>query len=669
LTFSAAITGLAAADITLSGVSNIAKGTVTGSNPYTLPISGFTSGGTVTVAVEKTGYTISDSSKTVAINYAAGSTGVAFTGVTPNLTNGTTTSLTLAFTGTSLGTLSANEITFSGLTGVTKGTVSGPTTVTGGVTYSLSVSGVTMGGTLTVRVMRQGVIDQSREVLITRAITFTGVSADGTIGETTTVLTLTFSDMFPGGLNAISDITLTMSGTTISKGTIVANLSNYTLPISGFTNGGTVSVSVEKLGYSISGSPRNVLIYYDTPDFRDINGFKDWLAKLPDNPPPAAAYPVKLNLLSLGGTSDAADSVGFQLKFYNNKFVNLDLSGSPLVGIDPKAFLSCTSLSGITMPTGVEVIGNEAFYGCSSLASVNIGRSVTNIGARAFYGCSSLSSITYDISEEEIKIGASAFENCTSLTNVTTGDRVTEIGDSAFSNCTRLSAVSIGEAVTSMGVSVFSGCTSLISVFIGTGVSEIGSATFYGCKNLSTVNIATPSGLLTIGASAFFGCENLTTINIPDKVITIDGSAFYDCKKLSSITIPTSVTTIGASSFNGCTSLANLTIIDNPPPPDTSGPSKLANIGISAFANTNLTSVTIPESVTTIGTSAFANCRSLTSVIFNVDPTLNFTSASLPDNAFPGNLVTMYNDGGIGTYTRLTGSSPTWTGPTDVPGP
>jgi hypothetical protein len=55
LTFSQAITGLSASDISLSGVS-VTKGTLSGSGPtYTLGISGQTAGGTLTVAVAKSG--------------------------------------------------------------------------------------------------------------------------------------------------------------------------------------------------------------------------------------------------------------------------------------------------------------------------------------------------------------------------------------------------------------------------------------------------------------------------------------------------------------------------------------------------------------------------------------------------------------------------------------
>jgi len=68
LTFDKEINGLTAADITLSG-KIVIKGILSGSNPYTLPISGFTSGGTLSVAVAKSGYTINDSPKTVNIYY------------------------------------------------------------------------------------------------------------------------------------------------------------------------------------------------------------------------------------------------------------------------------------------------------------------------------------------------------------------------------------------------------------------------------------------------------------------------------------------------------------------------------------------------------------------------------------------------------------------------
>jgi hypothetical protein len=45
-------------------------------------------------------------------------------------------------------------------------------------------------------------------------------------------------------------------------------------------------------------------------------------------------------------------------------------------------------------------------------------------------------------------------------------------------------------------------------------------------------------------------------------------------------------------------------------------PDSVTSIGAGAFAQTNLTSVTIPGSVTSIGNGAFSDCTSLTSVYF-----------------------------------------------------
>jgi len=71
LAFSAPVAGLSAADIALSGVPGVTKGTLTGTNPYTLPIGGFSTDGTLNVAVSKAGYAINGSPTTVLIKYTS----------------------------------------------------------------------------------------------------------------------------------------------------------------------------------------------------------------------------------------------------------------------------------------------------------------------------------------------------------------------------------------------------------------------------------------------------------------------------------------------------------------------------------------------------------------------------------------------------------------------
>jgi hypothetical protein len=282
LNFSQAIPGLSADDITVGGVSSVVKGTLSGSGPsYTLPISGFSSGGTLSVAVAKSGYAISGSSKTVNVFfYSSGNPGdieVWFNDLSANgSATQTTTQLSFEFNDVIQG-LTADDITLSGVSGVVKGILSGS-----GPTYILPISGFSTGGTLSVAVAKSGYAISGSTKTVTvyyssgngsgdTAVTFSNVTAHGSSSQTTTQLTLTFSQAI-AGLSA-DDITLNgVSG--VSKGTLSGSGPTYTLPISGFISGGTLSVVVAKFGYAVSGSPQTVTIYYNSSgDGSETNPF------------------------------------------------------------------------------------------------------------------------------------------------------------------------------------------------------------------------------------------------------------------------------------------------------------------------------------------------------------------------------------------------------------
>ena len=90
-------------------------------------------------------------------------------------------------------------------------------------------------------------------------------------------------------------------------------------------------------------------------------------------------------------------------------------------------------------------------------------------------------------------------------------------------------------------------------------------------------------------------------------VTVIGEEAFSWCSELTAVTIPNSVIYISKKAFSGCYGLTSITI-----------PNSVTSIGERAFNNcSGLISVTIPNSVTSIGEGTFYNCTGLTMI--NVD--------------------------------------------------
>ena len=256
-----------------------------------------------------------------------------------------------------------------------------------------------------------------------------------------------------------------------------------------------------------------------------------------------------------------------------------------------------------------------------SLVTYNsVSYSVTSIGDVAFSGCTGLTSVT--IGNSVTSIGDGAFDGCTGLTSVTIGNSVTSIGNYAFVNCTGLTSVTIPNSVTSIGDGAFYNCTGLTSVTIPNSVTSIGDGAFNGCSSLTSVTV--PNSVTSIGSSAFSGCSGLTSVTIPNSVTSIGNWAFEECSRLTSVTIGNSVTSIGESAFYGCSGLTS--VVWNAKNCSTSGGfgsqvksfvfgSEVEKIPASCCSGmSNLTSVTIPNSVTSIGNHAFYNCTGLTSV-------------------------------------------------------
>lgn len=162
----------------------------------------------------------------------------------------------------------------------------------------------------------------------------------------------------------------------------------------------------------------------------------------------------------------------------------------------------------------------------------------------------------------------------------------------------------------------------------------------------SIVSIVISESILTVGSSAFENCAKLASITIGSNVYSIGANAFQGCSALTDINLPAAITTLGSGWLIGCTSLQNINVDPNnatfssqngillskdatvllcfPSGKSVAGlviPSTVNTIGDSAFAYTQLTSITLPNSIRRINQNAFSFCDKLESVTFGEELT------------------------------------------------
>lgn len=227
----------------------------------------------------------------------------------------------------------------------------------------------------------------------------------------------------------------------------------------------------------------------------------------------------------------------------------LDLSGSDITELPTRALAfyesmglsDNTTLKEVTLPEGLETIGNSAFAMCTALEKVNIPSTVTTLGQWILEG-SGLSSFTIPAGVTEIP--ASCFYG-TDITSIVVPAGVTSIGDWAFEGSDRLQSVVIEGDVTEIPEGCFIYISSLTSVTLPTSVQKIGADAFNQCKIAS---LTLPASLEVIGARAFSN-NGITQLTIPDKVTTIANAAFYS-NNIAVIDLPASIVSIHATAFN-----------------------------------------------------------------------------------------------------------------------
>lgn len=297
-----------------------------------------------------------------------------------------------------------------------------------------------------------------------------------------------------------------------------------------------------------------------------------------------------------------------------NNLISIDISNT-VTKINQYAFQYCYSLNNVIIPSSVISIGNLAFFNCSNLDNIKIPRETIDLGHQILDGCDKLISAgpidggyNYEFGWKEA-IPDHAFEYCSSLTNVNIPDTILSIGSKAFKGCSGLKSINIPNSVTVISEAVFSECSGITTIDIPTSVNSIKRYAFSGCNNLKKITI--PSTVINIDDDAFFGCNSLRSAGPIGGgydyefgwINTIPDFAFANCSQLSTVTIPDSISIIGGHAFYNCKNLTDINI-----------PNNITNIGTYAFFGCEaLSKIIIPKTVIKIGYSAFKNCDKLIS--------------------------------------------------------
>lgn len=274
---------------------------------------------------------------------------------------------------------------------------------------------------------------------------------------------------------------------------------------------------------------------------------------------------------------------------------------------------STVKLYGAVAGTQVYNAASPAPTGALVLPMTVCGYTVNTIGAYAFKDCTGITSVT--IPENITKIEARAFDGCTGLTSIDIPSSVTDIADYAFANCSNLAKASLPDALNN-------GHSGL--VFNGANPQIV----YYSKGGISSVNISGYTWYYRVedGKAELFYSDDYTAshqavspkptghVIIPNTlggypVTKIGKYAFYgydSYDQMTSVTIPASVTEIGYGAFWSCDSLESVMFTQG---------SSLSTIGQNAFRQCHkLESLDLLAEVTTIGEQAFEECTSLTAL-------------------------------------------------------
>ena len=281
--------------------------------------------------------------------------------------------------------------------------------------------------------------------------------------------------------------------------------------------------------------------------------------------------------------------------------------GSGVTNIPQSLCIYNQLITSITLPSSVKSIENYAFGSCYNLSQVTLGGNEESIHPEAFRDTPWWNSYYENLSDGPIYLGNSLVgykgempENTTLVVK----EGTTAIADNVFNYENRpenLVAITFPESLKEIGESAFLECSSLKEITIPKNVTKIGenafNADYLEKVTWNAINCESPYKEIIYGDEVsvelrfiFYadsnygdGSSSIKTFIFGNEVETIPDALCYGMSEITEITIPNSVKSIGKSAFKGC----------------------------------SISEITIPEGVSYVGGGAFSGGKKLRKVVWN----------------------------------------------------
>lgn len=306
----------------------------------------------------------------------------------------------------------------------------------------------------------------------------------------------------------------------------------------------------------------------------------------------------------------------------------------------------CMHKTQLTIPDGTTEIGDFGLPGLYNLTTITIPNTVVRIGERAFMDCR-VSSIVIPASVKYI--AAQAFYLCRNLDNFTfeAGSQIISIGDQAFEN-TPLAHLTLPASLRNFGIqnkesdlasitfepgSLLESFTSLVRTPTLTSIQFGAGGTFRNDQDGLVYNSSLTQLL-------WYPRLRTGSFSIPASVTSIGESAFRQTL-ITDIFIPQRVQSIGNRAFENTEQLTSVSFAPG---------IQLRSIEENTFSYSNLASITIPASVVDIREEAFSDTDELTIIRFAEGSQLEtieeyaFYYSGVTSLEFPASLLTISDD-------------------------